>query len=54
MSKCLGAAAGAAFYYLKKQKEEDPDLEEDFADFQGPGKGVTLSSDKTPEKEGKI
>lgn len=30
----IGAAAGAAFYYLKKQKEEDPDLEEDFADFQ--------------------
>ena len=29
----LGAAAGAVAYYLKKQKEKDPQLEEDFADF---------------------
>ena len=30
----LGAAAGAAIYYFKKRKEENPDLQEEFADFQ--------------------
>ena len=30
----LGAAAGAAVYYFVKKKNEDPDLQEEFADFQ--------------------
>nr|WP_317361397.1 hypothetical protein [uncultured Blautia sp.] len=30
----LGAAAGAAVYYFKKKKDENPGLQEEFADFQ--------------------
>ncbi len=30
----FGAAAGAAAYYFVKKKNEDPDLQEEFADFQ--------------------
>lgn len=30
----IGAAAGAAVYYFVKKKNEDPDLQEEFADFQ--------------------
>lgn len=30
----IGAAAGAAVYYFVKKKSEDPDLQEEFADFQ--------------------
>ena len=30
----LSATAGAAVYYFTKKKEENPDLQEEFADFQ--------------------
>ena len=30
----IGAAAGAAVYYFVKKTNEDPDLQEEFADFQ--------------------
>ncbi len=30
----IGATAGAAVYYFTKKKDENPDLQEEFADFQ--------------------
>ena len=40
----LGAAAGAAVYYFVKKKNEDPDLQEDFADFQDNVKETAASA----------
>lgn len=40
----LGAAAGAAVYYFVKKKNEDPDLQEEFADFQDNVKETAASA----------
>lgn len=40
----LGAAAGAAVYYFIKKKNEDPDLQEEFADFQDNVKETAASA----------
>lgn len=40
----LGAAAGAAVYYFQKKKKENPDLEEEFADFQDNVKETAASA----------
>lgn len=40
----IGAAAGVAVYYFVKKKNEDPDLQEEFADFQDNVKETAASA----------
>ena len=40
----IGAVAGAAVYYFVKKKNEDPDLQEEFADFQDNVKETAASA----------
>lgn len=50
----IGATAGAAVYYFTKKKEENPDLQEEFADFQDNLKETAASAVNVASKFKKV